>query len=261
MRIERDPWLEEVLGWDVLRLCLEGPDERLDPLTVRRFMNHAAARQPGDPAQDERHGRAFYYVKLPADRAGALRALGEVGFYVVDVNVTFEREADAQASADPRSQGASPRVKVRDIQPAEHEAVLKIASTCFVYSRFHLDPEIPDELAHRVKRAWVESYLEKKRGDRLLVGLLDGRPAGFLAELATEARCCVIDLIGVDKACQGKGVGRALVSSFIRENGDGGALRVGTQIANAPSIRLYESLGFRAREAAYVLHAHVACVH
>jgi hypothetical protein len=32
--------------------------------------------------------------------------------------------------------------------------------------------------------------------------------------------------------------------------------RVGTQAANAPSVRLYESLGFRFRDAQFVLHHH-----
>jgi hypothetical protein len=33
-------------------------------------------------------------------------------------------------------------------------------------------------------------------------------------------------------------------------------MRVGTQIANIPSLRLYERLGFTMAESAYVLHAH-----
>ena len=33
-------------------------------------------------------------------------------------------------------------------------------------------------------------------------------------------------------------------------------LRVGTQAANTPSVRLYESLGFRLSQAQFVLHHH-----
>ena len=33
-------------------------------------------------------------------------------------------------------------------------------------------------------------------------------------------------------------------------------LRVGTQAANVPSVRLYEPLGFSLASAAYVLHLH-----
>jgi hypothetical protein len=34
-------------------------------------------------------------------------------------------------------------------------------------------------------------------------------------------------------------------------------LRVGTQISNIRAMRLYESIGFRAAETSYVLHAHI----
>jgi ribosomal protein S18 acetylase RimI-like enzyme len=48
---------------------------------------------------------------------------------------------------------------------------------------------------------------------------------------------------------------------FSAERGTGQAQRpaaivVGTQAANIPSVRLYESLGFRLRSSQYVLHHH-----
>jgi ribosomal protein S18 acetylase RimI-like enzyme len=152
-------------------------------------------------------------------------------------------------------------VVVQEVPPVHHCAVLDIAGSCFVYSRFHLDPKIAPETAHAIKRAWVRSYLEKTRGEQLLVALRDGKPVGFLAVLATTAHgepCRVIDLIGVDQAYQGHGVGRALVGHFLAESvGRCAILQVGTQAANIPSLRLYESLGFRVCKTAYVLHAHV----
>ena len=42
-------------------------------------------------------------------------------------------------------------------------------------------------------------------------------------------------------------------SSFVSRT-----LRVGTQVANVPSLRLYENCGFRVAESAYVLHGHLA---
>ena len=38
---------------------------------------------------------------------------------------------------------------------------------------------------------------------------------------------------------------------------DADMLRVGTQVANLPSISLYEKCGFHVAETTYVLHAHV----
>jgi GNAT superfamily N-acetyltransferase len=61
----------------------------------------------------------------------------------------------------------------------------------------------------------------------------------------------------VATSSQGKGLGRDLVRFFINHfSGASAGLLVGTQAANAPSMNLYESCGFRAAGAAYVLHRH-----
>jgi ribosomal protein S18 acetylase RimI-like enzyme len=62
----------------------------------------------------------------------------------------------------------------------------------------------------------------------------------------------------VDREHRGRGIGKALMGHLMEEAaGAGGLLRVGTQAANLASLRLYESLGFRIAETAYVLHCHV----
>ena len=94
-----------------------------------------------------------------------------------------------------------------------------------------------------------------------MVAEWDGVPVGFLAVLAAEVKGCscrVIDLIGVSNSHQGRGGGRELVDYFRQlYAGKCDLLRVGTQVANIPSARLYERCGFRLAESAYVLHAHV----
>jgi len=56
---------------------------------------------------------------------------------------------------------------------------LDIAESAFVYSRFHLDPLVPKELANRVKREWIANYVRRQRGERLLVAEVDGNPWVF----------------------------------------------------------------------------------
>lgn len=255
MRVERDVWLAEQLGYDAFRVVLEsgsshaqdaaaGVDPDLHFLT-KCFPTRAAQAQP-----------VFYYTKTPTQQITALGTLCRLGFRVVDVNVTLACAPRLLANPLPHE-----GVFVRKIEPEDHAAVLDIAGACFRYSRFHLDPAIPPARAHAIKRAWVRSYIEGQRGEQLLVAVVNGKPAGFLAVLKTLVKgqtCCVIDLIGVDPAYQGRGVGRALTGSFLVECTRRGALaRVGTQAANIPSLRLYESLGFRVCDTAYVLHAHV----
>lgn len=192
----------------------------------------------------------FAYAKVPVSGVAEVSRLEAAGFRVVDVNMTFAREGgDVPA----------PAAAVVRVDAALAPAVLDIAGGCFRYSRFHLDPRVDDALADRIKREWVRSYAEGRRGHSLWAVLDGGKPAGFLAVLTAESggkTQAVIDLIGVAKASQGRGLGRDLTRFFIREFSAHDELLVGTQAANAPSMRLYESCGFRASRAAYVLHRH-----
>ena len=243
LRIEPDRWLASIFGYEVFKVSLraQGEDEMRDLSAASLFA-------------DDRP--AFYYAKVPANRVSQVRDLTRLGFNVIDVNVTFERKPARLTNLLTR-----PSIMVRDILPDEHEDVLGIAASCFVYSRFHLDPQLPNRLANDVKRAWVDSYFHRHRGERFLVAELAGRPVGFLAVLSTTLngqRVRVIDLMGVEKAYQGHGVGRSLVDFFIDDSAEqADSLKAGTQVANIPSMCLYEQCGFCVADTAYVLHAHL----
>jgi GNAT superfamily N-acetyltransferase len=191
---------------------------------------------------------AFLYAKVAADGPEDVAALEDVGFRVVDANVTLVRDTEEQATVDVA-------IDVSPLRAGETDAVLDIAESCFRYSRFHLDPQLPSAVADRIKREWVASYVTGRRGVELLVARV-GVPIGFLAVLADgDAR--VIDLVGVAPDRQGAGAGAALVSAFVeRHRRTAGTLRVGTQIANVPSLRLYSRFGFRVEQGRYVLHRH-----
>jgi ribosomal protein S18 acetylase RimI-like enzyme len=146
---------------------------------------------------------------------------------------------------------------IRLAEPADRDAVLDIAGSCFRFSRFHQDPRIGVQAAHAVKRAWAANCLDGKRGEEMLVALDQGRPAGFLAVLLAQD-AAIIDLIGVATQSQRRGIGAALVDAFIgRWRTRVPRLRVGTQEANEPSVRLYEGRGFRLAGKTRVLHAHL----
>jgi len=240
--VDADAWLASIFRRPVFKVSFPAAPEIAAPLTRESVFQQAKP--------------AFYYAKVPTRRVTQVSALTRLGFSVVDVNVTLERPASASLP-----EGQRRIVTVRDSAPAQREAILAIAESCFVYSRFHLDPQIPNDVANAIKRAWVDSYCTGQRGDRLLVAEIAGIPVGFLAGIRAnvgEHRARVIDLVGVHRSYQGRGVGLALVEYFIRLSGsDVDVLRVGTQAANVPSISLYEKCGFRVAETTYVLHAHV----
>lgn len=189
----------------------------------------------------------FVYAKVPVEDVDRARTLQTVGFYLVDTNVMLER------APAPASRMESP-VRVDVARPEQAGELLEIAGSCFRYSRFHLDPEFSRADADRVKREWVRSYVEGRRGVELLAASFDGVAAGFLAVLdAGDAR--VLDLVGVRTELQGRGVGNALVGAFVERHGDV-PLRVGTQIANVPSLRLYVAHDFVPVSSSYVFHRH-----
>jgi GNAT superfamily N-acetyltransferase len=171
---------------------------------------------------------AFYYAKVDTARIEIVRMLGAAGGYVVDVNVTFAWTGSTPLR--PPIDG----VVVRECSADDAPAVLDIAEKSFRYTRFHLDPLFTHDVADRIKREWVGSYAAKRR------------------------RTAVIDLIAVDAGSQKRRIGEALVRAFIDHYGrDYESLQVGSQVANVPSARLYEKLGFSLSRSEYVIHLHV----
>jgi ribosomal protein S18 acetylase RimI-like enzyme len=226
--VHADGWLTEVMDRPVFRV--DGSGSTAD------LAAHLASQR-----------RAFYFVKVATDRVADVAALGQLGFYVVDTNVTFElaREVVPRTALD-----------VSPLRDGDADEVLAIAGSAFRYSRFHLDPRVGDELAHHVKREWIRNYVLGKRGAGLLVARDGGRPVGFLAHLVAHGTA-VIDLIAVATAAHGKGAGSALTAAFVQHYA-GMPRIVGTQVANVPSIRLYTKLGFVLSRSQYVLHLHAS---
>lgn len=242
MTIEPDSWLANIFRHNVFKVS--SPlrwHEKEEGLSALAAVTHGQS--------------TFFYSKIPVRRLDEVRFLARMGFYVVDTTITFEREPGLQ-----ETRTAIP-VHIRESRGSEDVAILDIAASCFVYSRFHLDSQISHTIANKVKRAWVENYLDKKRGETLFISETAGKPSGFLAALGTRVAgqpVRVIDLVGVAQEYQGHGIGKALVQHFIRTaQRTYSSLRVGTQIANIPSVRLYESCGFQMVDSTYVLHMHM----
>ena len=239
MEFNQDRWLSEVCGRPVFQVS--GPD-----VSSAEFSAHCS--QQAD---------AFYFSKRPTNEVDAVRKLTSVGVYIVDTAVTLTR-----LSAEHPLSSGQPDIEVSLAEPKiDGDSIRAIAESSFVYSRFHLDPAIQPELANRIKRAWIESYLTRQRGECLWVAKVDSVVAGFLAVTTVddgEPRARSIDLIAVGVSFQRRGVGRVLVERFIDEGGKKiRRLLVGTQAANTPSIRLYEQTGFCVDRTQYVLHMHV----
>ncbi len=187
----------------------------------------------------------FIDAKAAADDLGRTSWLEDAGFRVIDTLLTFER-------GEPLNRETA---GVREASAADADAVAELAGRAFAQSRFHLDSRIGASIANRIKAAWARNYFAGRRGDAMVVAEQDGRILGFLQLIRGNAGTWAIDLIAVDADARGRGLGGRLVAFAARRAGCR-RLRVGTQVANVRSIRLYESLGFRLVDARYVFHLH-----
>jgi GNAT superfamily N-acetyltransferase len=223
--IVADPWLAERLGKPCWRVASSREGSALDSLKAK--------------------GACFAYAKVPVAEIALVRDLIGQGFYPVDVAVQFE------GVVPPAQVGSA----IRFAKASDRDEVARVAGSTFQYSRFHLDPAIPRTVANAMKAEWAGNFFANLRGDGMAVAEVDGRVVGFLQFFRRPEEVLLIDLIGVDPACQGRGLARQLIQFVARA---ARTTHVGTQVANVKSVRLYESLGLRQTGAHFVLHYHGA---
>lgn len=234
--VHEDSWLAAIFGRSVWRVDATNSGDALSAL--------------------ESAGSVFAYAKCEVSSVGEVGSLSDIGFRVVDTALTVEGMISAEALSGPSFVGQL----VRYANLNDRDTVCDIASRAFRFSRFHLDPQVPAGVADQIKASWARNYFSGERGDGMIVAESNGQVVGFLQLLWGQEDTLIIDLIGVAPESQGQGLGRAMIC-YAAMNGTGdhrrpAKIRVGTQAANIPSMRLYESLGLRMHSAQYVLHFH-----
>jgi len=197
------------------------------------------------------HIRENYFVfsKISTNAVSIWQCLEKVHFKLIDTNVKFELHGNIFSKKKQQKD-----IKICFAEKKHQKVAGKIARDNFIYSRFHLDPLIDNDIASKIKQNWVENYFLGKRGDKMVLALLNDKPVGFL-QLIIKDRELFIDLIGVDKIAQGRGVASTMIQ-FASKNIKRSCIKAGTQIGNMPSIKLYQKLGFVLAGSDYVFHYH-----
>jgi GNAT superfamily N-acetyltransferase len=103
-----------------------------------------------------------------------------------------------------------------------------------------------DEVAFEEELATLPGKYASPKG-RLLLALLDGQRAGCGALRQIDAQTCEMKRMFVYPQFQGRGVGRALAETLIREAKVAGysTIRLDTSFRQTEAIHLYQSLGFQ----------------
>jgi dTDP-4-amino-4,6-dideoxy-D-galactose acyltransferase len=234
--INRDEWLAQILGKDAF--CISVSQELLASQEYRNELKQLLECK-----------NIFIYAKVPTTSLAAVQFLEQNGFRLVDTNILFQKER----SEKPILKGLC---TLRNARPTDEQESVELASKSFQLSRFHLDPLISREAADRIKGEWVRNYFRKKRGDYMILAFVEEKLAGFLQLINGPDRILTIDLIAVDPDQRRKGIGNDLIVHAETEFVQFAQIKVGTQIANVPSLRLYENLGFRVVNSQYVFHFH-----
>jgi len=192
--------------------------------------------------------RSFITAKVPSASVKLVGQLEEIGFHIVDTAVTLEANSLATKTVS--------RFNVRDAKSCEQSRIEEIARNSFNFTRFHLDPRIDRTTASHIKAQWSANFFRRRRGNFMIVAERNSIVCGFcLLLLEDSAKTLTIDLIAVDKSYRGAGAATDMIH-FSPLSHSALRRRVSTQIANIPSLRLYEKAGYRIAKSTYILHAH-----
>jgi ribosomal protein S18 acetylase RimI-like enzyme len=192
--------------------------------------------------------KIFIYATLPVEKTEYVNDLMQEGFSLIETQLQFKKNNTSHSNLS--------TVSVRFANDQDKDALLAIAESSFSHSRFHKDPNIPNELANKIKRNWVANYFSGARGTHMVVGLDKDKPVGFTQIIKTQSDDMIIDLIAVDEPFRGKGFARAMITFAANNIPKIQKLIVGTQLTNYSSIASYQKLGFTLDKASYTLHYH-----
>jgi ribosomal protein S18 acetylase RimI-like enzyme len=184
-------------------------------------------------------GAQCLYLFIDADDLAGIEAAVRMGGRLVDLRVELEGRVEDETAAT----GAPTRRAIR----TDHEELLRQTRRLAGESRFARDPRIPDDRVREMYEIWLDRCLAE---GVVVVPSGDGR--GFVGA-RQDGDLAHIELVYVDAASRGQGLGRALVRGAMRSMSATMA-RVVTQTGNVGAQRLYQSLGLRSHGTLAVLH-------
>ena len=199
-------------------------------------------------SKDDLKRKDFIYVKLQTDDSALINHLIRLNFSIIETNIILK--------SSKINLFENKEIECRFAIKDDEEELKKIAAESFQNSRFHIDNRIPNEKANYLKAEWVGSYFKSLRGDWLVVAKYGGQICGFL-QLLKDKGNIIIDLIGVKKDFQGKGIGKSMINYASRKCASKEtSFFVGTQLRNLKSIHFYYNIGFHITNSKYTLHYH-----
>lgn len=240
IRLQQDIWLSDLTGIRVYRIDASGcPGDR--PI----------ASQPERVQLDATMGEnpVFIYAKPSVTEHAFIKWLANSHFNLVDTNIQLDKRIV-------KARKKTGRFKVRFADPTDEAQTVELARRAFRFSRFHLDPQISENVANTIKAEWTRNYFLSKRGDAMVVAEKGGEIVGFALLIFGRNHNLIIDLLAVDAHHRRNGIASEMISFVENHHGDYQRISAGTQIGNIHAARMYEKAGFQLCSAQYVFHYH-----
>lgn len=134
------------------------------------------------------------------------------------------------------------------------ESLFELALESGKYSRFHLDPNFPDECFEKLYKKWIENSLNKTIASDILTYNEQETPIGLLT-YNNKNNKSTIGLISVSKKKQKKGIGKRLIHYYENSlNNSIEILEVVTQGVNKSACSFYEKNGYILSSTSYIYH-------
>ena len=182
-----------------------------------------------------------------------VQALEDVGATLTDVLTTFRFDLARTPLPQPSNGNEIGFAVAADELDLKH-----LGGTVFSIDRFHGDPKLPKAKSDKAYEEWVANSVHGL-ADAVIVARKQSKAIGFIMckidRVGNTLRFGVIDLVGVDPAFSGLGVGKDLVISALQWfKSRVESVYVGTQASNSRAVRLYERTGFLQANSEATLH-------
>jgi len=239
IKIIPDDWLTKIINKEAYKITFTRNNSQPETQNHLNILNQTIEKTP-----------IFCYSKIPVVETDIITLIEKTGFHLVDTNITLDKLVIKKTKLQGNCQ-------LRYATPDDEKQIAEIARNNFQYSRFHLDPLFSKEIANAIKAEWTCNYFRGKRGNAMVVAIIDNHIVGFLQLIyGHQKKQIIIDLIAVNSDYRGKYIATDMIVYTEKNAGEFTDIIVGTQIANVASLRLYERLGFKIFDSRYIFHYH-----
>lgn len=170
-------------------------------------------------------------------------ALEHSGFELMDVGVTFGRQLNGPLDAVIHDD-----LSIRPSTDADIDQIVRVMVHDPWNSRYESDPAYETSRVQELRARWLWNS-HRGRADVVLVGVLDGRPAGYVTcRLDRASGHGEIELVGTLPGFRGRRVAARVLAHAVSWLSTRTTLvTVRTQATNVAAAHLYETAGFTLR--------------